>query len=114
MKPKKPQKHRHLPAFILLTLAEGPAHGGAIYSSLINKLPNFTCDAGAIYRTLQQLEEDKSVLFSWDTSNSGPARKIYSITDLGLANLDNWRTDIEDRVKNLRYFLDKYNDLKSK
>ena len=111
---KKLQKHRHLPAFILLTLAEGSAHGGAIYTSLIERIPNFQCDTGAIYRTLQQLEEDNAVTFSWDTSNSGPARKIYSITDIGLTQLDNWKQDIEERIITLKYFLDTYNNLKRK
>lgn len=112
MATKKHQKHRHLPAFILLMLAEDPAHGGAIYNALIEKLPNFECDTGAIYRTLQQLEKGGAVTFSWDTTNSGPARKIYSITDEGLIELDDWKKDIEDKIIYLKYFLNEYNDLK--
>ncbi|WP_234121935.1 PadR family transcriptional regulator [Clostridium hydrogenum] len=112
MSSKKPNKHRHLPAFILLALAENSSHGGAIYTSLIEKLPNFQCDTGAIYRTLQKLEEDKAVTFSWDTTNSGPARKVYTITDIGLIQLDNWKQDIEDRITILQCFLNEYNHLK--
>lgn len=111
MPTKKHPKHRHLPVFILLMLAEGSAHGGAIYTTLIERLPNFQCDTGAIYRTLQKLEEDGNVIFSWDTTNSGPARKIYSITDEGLTQLDNWKKDIEDRIVQLQYFLNAYKAL---
>ena len=109
---KKPQKHRHLPAFILLILARSSAHGGAIYTSLIEKIPNFQCDTGAIYRTLNQLEEEKSVTFSWDTTCSGPARKIYSITENGFKQLDAWKKEIEERIVMLNYFLKEYGDLK--
>lgn len=107
----KRKQSRHLPAFILLTLAEGSAYGGAIYSSLIENIPNFQCDQGAIYRTLKQLEDDGAVIFSWDTTNSGPAKKIYTITDTGLKQLDDWKNDIEKRILYLKYFLDKYKNL---
>lgn len=112
MPAKKYVKHRHLPAFILLTLAEGSAHGGAIYASLMKWIPNFKSDTGAIYRTLQQLEADDAVISAWDTTNSGPARKIYSITDVGWMQLDYWRQDIEERTAALKYFLDTYSALK--
>jgi DNA-binding PadR family transcriptional regulator len=108
----KRKQSRHLPAFILLTLAEDPAYGGEIYSSLIEKIPNFQCDQGAIYRTLQQLEQDHSVIFSWDTSGSGPAKKVYNITDTGLKQLADWKNDIENRILYLENFLDRYKKIK--
>jgi PadR family transcriptional regulator, regulatory protein PadR len=109
---KRNQKSRHLPAFILLTLAEGSAYGGAIYNTLIEKIPNFQCEQGAIYRTLQRLEEDNAVTFLWDTANTGPAKKVYSITDIGRMQLDNWNQDIEKRILYLENFLDRYSNLK--
>lgn len=108
---KKAQKHRHLPAFILLTLAQNSAHGGAIYNSLIKNIPDFHCDTAAVYRTLKQLEEEKAVSFSWDTTHSGPARKIYKITPIGLNELENWKKDMEGRIIKLNYFLNTYNSL---
>lgn len=108
----KRKQSRHLPAFILLTLAEGSAYGGAIYNSLIEKIPDFQCDQGAIYRTLKKLEDDNAVIFSWDTTNSGPAKKVYNITDTGLKQLDDWNNDIEKRILYLKCFLDRYNNLK--
>lgn len=63
----------------------------------MEKIPNFQCDQGAIYRTLQRLEDDNAVIFSWDTTNSGPAKKIYSITEAGLKQLDDWKDDIEKK-----------------
>ncbi|TCS78689.1 helix-turn-helix transcriptional regulator [Pectinatus cerevisiiphilus] len=104
----KVQQHRHLPAFILLELAHGNAHGGAIYNALINNIPDFQCDTAAIYRTLNQLNKDGAVTFSWDTSHAGPARKIYSITPIGYEQLTLWKSDIEQRIKKLQFFLHTY------
>ena len=97
-----------MPAFILLALAEGPSHGGAIHTALTERMPLFKSDTGVIYRTLQQMEQDGEVVSEWDTSKSGPARKLYHLTDRGWEKLELWREDIEMRIANLRYFLTTY------
>jgi PadR family transcriptional regulator, regulatory protein PadR len=104
---RRPQS-RHLPAFILLALAEEPLHGGAILTALSERIPRFTPDSAAIYRTLQQCEEDGEVTSEWDTSARGPARKRYRLTKAGWKKLDAWREDIEGRVATLNYFLRTY------
>ncbi len=108
MAPKRRQQYRHLPAFILLALAEGPIHGSAIHSVLIERMGLCRPDTGAIYRTLQQLEQDHEVVSDWDTSGSGPARKVYHLTPTGWEKLELWRQDIEMRLANLQYFLETY------
>ncbi|HYM14808.1 MAG TPA: helix-turn-helix transcriptional regulator [Dehalococcoidia bacterium] len=44
-------------------------------------LPAF--DSGTVYRTLRQLERTGLVSSFWDTSESGPARRMYSLTKAG-------------------------------
>jgi len=105
-KPK--QQYRHLPAFILLVLAEGPVHGGAIHTMLTNSMPKFSADTGAVYRTLQKLEKDGEVASAWDTTKSGPAIKIYEITPAGRQKLVFWKQDIEMRIATLNCFLVTY------
>jgi poly-beta-hydroxybutyrate-responsive repressor len=112
MPAKKGRQSRHLPAFILLTVAEGPLHGGAIHSELLRRIPGFTVDTGAVYRTLKILETDGEVESSWDTAGSGPARKIYRLTTAGAKKLEAWKTDIEYRLTILRHFLTAYDQLK--
>lgn len=114
MPPRRKQQYRHLPAFILLALAEGPIHGGAILTVLTERMPLFKPDSAAIYRTLQQLEQDAEVASCWDTSKSGPARKMYQLTEKGWRKLDEWREDIEMRMANLQYFLRSYRELHAK
>jgi len=105
---KKQQPYRHLPAFILLALARGPLHGAAIHAALLERMSNFKPDTGAVYRALQQLERDKEVKATWETSCPGPAKKIYQLTPLGWQRLEYWRKEIELRIGNLNYFLRTY------
>ena len=101
-----PARHsRHLPAFILLALAEGPVHGNAIRSALAEKMPEFTVDSGAIYRTLHALEIAGDVTFQWETDGRGPARKVYQLTPGGWERLDFWEEDIRRRLGFLQSFL---------
>jgi PadR family transcriptional regulator, regulatory protein PadR len=51
-------------------------------------LPSF--DSTTVYRTLRQLEKAGLVSSFWDTSESGPARRMYSLTKAGEAVLDLW------------------------
>ena len=51
-------------------------------------LPPF--DAAAMYRTLRQLEASGFVASVWDTSESGPARRVYSLTAAGELFLASW------------------------
>lgn len=112
MPPKRRQHYRHMPAFILLALADGPIHGGAIHTVLVERMSLHKPDTAAIYRTLAQLEQDGEVISQWDTSQSGPARKIYNLTAVGWEKLEQWREDIEQRVASLQYFLNTYQVIK--
>jgi len=51
-------------------------------------LPAF--DSGTVYRTLRQLEKAGMVSSFWDTSDSGPARRMYSLTKAGDIFLSGW------------------------
>ena len=51
-------------------------------------LPAF--DSGTVYRTLRQLEKTGMVSSFWDTSDSGPARRMYSLTKAGDIFLSGW------------------------
>ena len=51
-------------------------------------LPAF--DSGTVYRTLRQMERTGMVSSFWDTSESGPARRMYSLTKAGELFLSGW------------------------
>jgi DNA-binding PadR family transcriptional regulator len=97
---------RHLPAFLLLALADGPVHGHAIRAALNERMPDFNVDSAAVYRTLNALEGAGEVTFQWDTESRGPARKVYQLTPTGWARLAFWEEDIRRRLGVLQTFLE--------
>ena len=112
--PAASRQSRHLPAFILLTLMDGPLHGHAIRAELHAFLPGYKADPGATYRTLKALEEAGEVTFEWDTDARGPARKVYTLTAEGWAKLEQWKADIQHRMEFLQRFLERFNKAKGK
>ena len=74
---------------LLLMLREWSSYG----YELMEKVATFGLAAmnpGTFYRTLRQMEKDGMVRSSWDTSETGPARRMYSITEAGEAYLKYW------------------------
>ncbi len=51
-------------------------------------------------------------MYHWDTTQSGPARKVYLITDKGYEQLVEWKKDVESRIKKLNHFLTVYKKLR--
>lgn len=71
---------------LLLVLAEAPAHGYA----LIDRLKGLGFDwngPGPIYQHLRHLQ-DSDLLRSTIATREGPARRVYELTDAGVAALD--------------------------
>ncbi len=110
-KSKKGQTYRHTPAFILLFLARENLYGAALLNKLHDELPCYRTDSAVIYRSLQELEEEGAVKSFWETDISGPAKKWYQITDLGMGKLAEFKEDIEMRKSNFDYFLAAYEEL---
>ncbi len=71
---------------ILGLIKDKSAHGGEIYQNLKEK---FKIDAprGIIYALLRRMEGDSLVVSDWDIQETGPARRIYHITEDGLGYL---------------------------
>ena len=111
MTPAKKRQYRHLPAFILLALAEGPLHGGGLRGMIARQGLELAVDSAAVYRTLRQLEAEGAVTSTWDASKAGPALRVYSLTGEGRAKLDSWKEDIEHRITILNNFLRAYDRL---
>jgi PadR family transcriptional regulator PadR len=93
---------------LLLQLAMKPAHGYELMDVLGQESDNSTLDPGTLYRTLRMLEEDGLVSSAWDTAGSGPARRVYKLTDLGVDYLHSWAITIRRDRDRLDHFLDVY------
>jgi len=78
-----------LSSSILAFLRRWNAYGYQLVQELARAgLPQF--DSTTVYRTLRQLERAGLVSSFWDTSESGPARRMYSLTKAGEVSLNLW------------------------
>jgi PadR family transcriptional regulator, regulatory protein PadR len=86
----RPRLHGELLSTSLLAfLKNWNAYGYQLTQRLAEAgMPDF--DSGTVYRTLRQLEKTGMVSSFWDTSESGPARRIYSLTRAGELFLSGW------------------------
>lgn len=86
----KPRLHGELLSTSLLAfLKNWNAYGYQLSQRLTEAgMPQF--DSGTVYRTLRQLEKTGMVSSFWDTSESGPARRMYSLTKAGELFLSGW------------------------
>ncbi len=97
-----------LQPWLLLLLSRDAAHGYELLERLgqLDVVPG--ADPGLLYRTLRQFEEDGLVCSAWDTDGSGPARRVYRITDEGLEYLHAWAVNVRRTRQRLDRFLDEY------
>jgi PadR family transcriptional regulator PadR len=77
------------PSLILAVLADAPRHGYAIAREIERRTDNaLSLGEGSLYPALLALEQSGLVSGAWETrAPSGPARKVYTITKAGTAEL---------------------------
>jgi PadR family transcriptional regulator PadR len=95
----RPRLHGELLSTSLLAfLKNWDAYGYQLTQRLSEAgLPEF--DSGTVYRTLRQLEHTGLVSSSWDTSESGPARRMYRLTAAGDLFLTRWMEALQHYQK---------------
>jgi len=95
---------------VLLLLRAGPAHGYDLLARLPEIFPRASepPDPGAFYRLLRGLEADGAVTSSWTTGESGPARRVYALTELGVEQLEGWTLTIKREIDAMNRFLKAY------
>ena len=75
---------RNIEPFLLLELVRQSSYG----YDLIRRLADYgfrraTDEPGVVYKVLRSLEDQGSILSTWLTQESGPARRYYEITPAG-------------------------------
>jgi PadR family transcriptional regulator PadR len=96
--------------FILLSLRGWNLHG----YKLIQELTQFgfsSIDQGNVYRTLRKLEKENMVKSEWDVSTGGPAKRIYSLTEVGEAYLKTCSDSLVQYQSILNRFFTMYMDM---
>ena len=76
---------------VLTALEPAPSHGYELVSTMREHgFPRL--NGGTLYPLLRRLEEQGLVSHEWDTSAAGPAKKVFRLTELGVAELQHART----------------------
>jgi poly-beta-hydroxybutyrate-responsive repressor len=76
-----------LAPFVLLAVSMQRAHGYVI-EDYLRALGLFGITMSTLYRTLRQLEQDGFLVSVWEPGPTGPARRVYTITEAGNVWLD--------------------------
>lgn len=81
---------------VLAILADAPCHGYAIAREIERRSgAELGVQEGALYPNLRTLEQNGLIAGAWDTTESGPARKVYTLTVEGQRELEkrarSWR-----------------------
>lgn len=74
---------------ILTILAQEGLHGYRIVQR-IAELERHKPDVTGVYRSLRAMEKRGLVVSTWDLSDSGPARRSYTLTETGKECLARW------------------------
>jgi PadR family transcriptional regulator PadR len=101
--------NRWLTPVALVSLLENKSYG----YELMERLKEFGfvgMNPGTLYRTLRQMENEGLCKSVWDTSEDGPARRMYSVTEAGEAHLDIWAQGCKQSQELIDSFLLAYNN----
>ena len=109
--PGAKKAERYIQPSILLALKRKPSYG----YELISVIPEFgfmdgQAPPGMIYRHLRDLEENGLVSSEWETDGTGPAKRVYQLTDEGIQVLDYWIDYIRNLVDKMARFIRTYQD----
>ncbi|HWC25582.1 MAG TPA: helix-turn-helix transcriptional regulator [Solirubrobacteraceae bacterium] len=94
---------------LLLLLREHPAHGYDLLERL-RPLGFSRDDPGRLYRALRALETDGLVRSIWEKSTTGPDRRMYELTRLGMEELHVAAEALMATDEVLSVFLSRYSE----
>ena len=111
-RPRQGKQERYIQPSLLLGLLHKPSYG----YELIQDIQRYgfvegNAPPGMIYRHLRQLEEDGLVSSRWETQGTGPAKRMYDITNDGREFLAIWVNYMKRQAKNLNDFIKTYGKL---
>ncbi|MBC7806729.1 MAG: PadR family transcriptional regulator [Akkermansiaceae bacterium] len=73
---------------ILAVLETAPLHGYAIAREIESRSKDaLKMNEGSLYPALRSLEREGFIVGTWETQESGPARRVYTLTESGHGEL---------------------------
>jgi PadR family transcriptional regulator, regulatory protein PadR len=100
-----PQK-RFIEPRLLFLIKKSPSYGYQLTEDMGDlPFPGPIPDSAAVYRMLRDLEKTGLVCSEWKHGETGPSKRVYSITPQGEERLDVWVQALVARVKMLNDFI---------
>lgn len=93
--------------WVLLLLAEQPAHGYGLAQRL-RPMGFEWSDPGPLYHDLRRLQDEGWLSSDWDGSKRGPPRRVYNLTPKGRAMLDQWAQGVGHLTAMLGMYQSRY------
>lgn len=97
------------PALMFLLQQKKQAHGYELIQAL-HKMETVEgdIDPATVYRNLRRMEDEGLVSSYWESGSSGPARRLYNLSEKGEQALHLCASLISDRKNRLERFLRQY------
>ena len=93
--------------WVLLVLKQWNIHGYLIMQRL-SQMGFPAVDHATLYKELRRLESDGYIESEWQTDGSGPAKRVYKITDAGEELLLGWTDVVSGYQRMINGFFDMY------
>jgi poly-beta-hydroxybutyrate-responsive repressor len=93
---------------VLVLLEEERSHGYELMKRMEEEFGFEDINPGSVYRTLRQMENEGLCESEWETSEGGPARRMYAITDAGESYLAAWAEGCKEYQNVMDSFLQAY------
>jgi poly-beta-hydroxybutyrate-responsive repressor len=111
--PGSKKTERYIQPSILMALKSKPSYG----YELIHEISRFgfvegQAPPGMIYRHLRDLEANGLVASDWETDGTGPAKRVYQLTEEGSEILDFWISYMKKQVEKILNFVEMYKNIK--
>jgi poly-beta-hydroxybutyrate-responsive repressor len=111
--PGSKKTERYIQPSILMALKSKPSYG----YELIHEISRFgfvegQAPPGMIYRHLRDLEANGLVASNWETDGTGPAKRVYQLTEEGSEILDFWISYMKKQVEKILNFVEMYKNIK--
>jgi PadR family transcriptional regulator PadR len=95
---------------LLLLVAEQPSHGYDLLERL-RDLGLRRIDPGGLYRALRTMEQEGLLSSSWETSDLGPPRRTYRLTEDGSDWMHAWAATLREGRRVVSTYLKRYETL---
>src|SRR5882762_681582 len=74
----------NIQTLVLAVLSDAPRHGYSIAQEILRRSGDtLRFGEGSIYPALHALEREELIVGEWETPQTGPARKVYRLTEKG-------------------------------